>query len=231
MKLIAPTQAAPKSLGSSSTTTICSRAGLASTTRKRATSPLGNLIHVHIPPGESTLNRDAFARLKAEIDRGITADQQFPKGRAYLLDTPDKTRSVRSAYFDETAAELRNAFPFEILEIAAIENRQDVLFYFTGLPQIPQLKMLKFVPGVLADHLTSFGGQLIGSGQMSSLDWLEAGATASYRTVVEPCNHPQKFPFPLLTMFHFGTGATAIEAYWKSVAWPGEGLIRIRLSD
>ena len=29
---------------------------------------------------------------------------------------------------------------------------------------------------------------------MSSLKWLEAGATASYGTVVEPCSFPQKFP-------------------------------------
>ena len=25
-------------------------------------------------------------------------------------------------------------------------------------------------------------------------------------------------------MFQYSTGATAIEAYWKSVAWPGEGV-------
>ncbi len=25
-------------------------------------------------------------------------------------------------------------------------------------------------------------------------------------------------------MYHYATGATAIEAYWKSVAWPGEGV-------
>ena len=59
---------------------------------------------------------------------------------------------------------------------------------------------------------------------MSSLRWLEAGATASYGTVVEPCNHLQKFPFPGIAMFHYALGASAIEAYWKSVAWPGEGV-------
>ena len=80
------------------------------------------------------------------------------------------------------------------------------------------------MPGALADHLTSFGGQLTDSKQMSSLRWLEAGATASYGTVTEPCNHLQKFPMPAVAMYHYLSGATAIEAYWKSVAWPGEGL-------
>jgi len=166
----------------------------------------------------------SFTQVKALIDRGVASDQQFPNGRAYLLDTPDKARSVRSAYFEETVAELKNVFPIEVLETGAIENRHDVLFYFTGLPQVPQLKTLSFQPGALADHLTSFGGQLTDSSQMSSLNWLEAGATASYGTVVEPCNHPQKFPFPLVAMFFYASGTTAIEAYWKSVVWPGEGI-------
>lgn len=59
---------------------------------------------------------------------------------------------------------------------------------------------------------------------MSSLRWLEAGATGSYGTVIEPCNFTEKFPNPRLLMAYYLRGASLIEAYWKSVAWPGEGL-------
>ncbi len=59
---------------------------------------------------------------------------------------------------------------------------------------------------------------------MSSLRWLEAGATGSYGTVTEPCNFPGKFPHPGLVMKWYFRGDTLIEAYWKSVAMPGEGL-------
>jgi hypothetical protein len=55
---------------------------------------------------------------------------------------------------------------------------------------------------------------------MSSLRWLEAGATASYGTVSEPCNHWQKFPNPTVLLKHYVQGNSAIEAYWKP-AWPG----------
>jgi uncharacterized protein (TIGR03790 family) len=165
-----------------------------------------------------------FEMVKSLIDRGVESDHSFPTGRAYLLLTSDKVRSVRSIYFEQTAKELADVFPIEILEAESIIDRQDVLFYFTGLAQVPNLQTLGFLPGALADHLTSTGGQLTDSKQMSSLRWLEAGATASYGTVVEPCNHPQKFPFPGIAMFHYSIGATAIEAYWKSVAWPGEGI-------
>jgi uncharacterized protein (TIGR03790 family) len=166
----------------------------------------------------------SFERIKALIDRGVAADSSFPEGKAYLLNTSDKARSVRAAHFGLAAKELAGILPIEQLETDAITERKDVLFYFTGLVQVPGLETLSFNPGALADHLTSTGGQLTDSQQMSSLRWLEAGATASYGTVVEPCNHLQKFPIAGVAMFHYALGATAIEAYWKSVAWPGEGV-------
>jgi uncharacterized protein (TIGR03790 family) len=165
-----------------------------------------------------------FAQVKKLIDRGVAADHTFPTGTAYLLNTPDTTRSVRAINFAQTAKALRGVFPIQVLKTDAIANRKDVLFYFTGLVQVPQLETLQFQPGALADHLTSAGGMLTDSSQMSALRWLEAGATASYGTVVEPCSHLQKFPYPAVAMFYYAKGASAIEAYWKSVAWPGEGV-------
>ncbi|WNO04102.1 TIGR03790 family protein [Rhodoferax mekongensis] len=85
---------------------------------------------------------------------------------------------------------------------------------------------IDWLPGALADHLTSFGGQLSNtSGQMTALEWLEAGATASYGTVSEPCNHWQKFPHPQVLLLNYLQGATALEAYWRSVAWPAQGVL------
>ena len=165
-----------------------------------------------------------FDQVKKLIDRGVASDQSFPTGHAYLLSTTDTARNTRAGDFERTAKALKGVFTVEVLKTNAIANRQDVLFYFTGLVQVPQLETLRFLPGALADHLTSLGGQLTDSTQMSSLRWLEAGATASYGTVVEPCSFPQKFPYPGVAMFYYASGASAIEAYWKSVAWPGQGV-------
>ena len=165
-----------------------------------------------------------FEQVRRLIDRGFAADRSFPSGKVWLLSTNDKARNVRAAHFERTAAALAGVFPVEVREGNAIGERGEVLGYFTGLAQVPDLATLQFLPGALADHLTSFGGQLTDSSQMSSLRWLEAGATASYGTVVEPCSHPQKFPVPAIALFHYAAGASAIEAYWKSVAWPGEGV-------
>jgi uncharacterized protein (TIGR03790 family) len=59
---------------------------------------------------------------------------------------------------------------------------------------------------------------------MSALRWLEAGATGSYGTVVEPCNFLAKFPNPSLLLTYYRRGDTLIEAYWRSVAMPGQGV-------
>jgi hypothetical protein len=54
----------------------------------------------------------------------------------------------------------------------------------------------------VADTLTSFGGYILqDSGQTPLLAFLEAGASASYGTVVEPCNYTYKFPDPMVYFF------------------------------
>ena len=99
-----------------------------------------------------------------------------------------------------------------------------LLLLVTGLPAVAGLETLGFRPGAIADHLTSTGGVLTGHDQMSELRWLEAGATASHGTVMEPCNFPTKFPQPALAIGWYTRGETVLEAYWKSVAMPGQGV-------
>ena len=157
------------------------------------------------------------------IDRGITADDTQPLGRAFLLTTSDKTRSVRNVFFDEIKKSFSGVYDLHILNSEGIKDRSNILFYFTGTTDVPYLDTLTFLPGAMADHLTSAGGQLTNSNQMSAMRWLEAGATGSYGSALEPCNFVQKFPNPLLAMWHYSFGTTMLEAYWKSVHMPGQG--------
>ncbi|ACK71424.1 conserved hypothetical protein [Gloeothece citriformis PCC 7424] len=165
-----------------------------------------------------------FTEAKELIDRGVASDNTYPKGTAYLMNTGDKARNVRSQFYPNIILELSQRFPINIIQGDTLENKPDVMFYFTGLKQVQKVESNVFLPGAIADHLTSFGGQLTNSKQMSSLRWLEKGATGSYGTVVEPCNFPQKFPHPGIAMKHYLNGDTLLEAYWKSVAMPGQGI-------
>jgi uncharacterized protein (TIGR03790 family) len=161
---------------------------------------------------------------RALIDRGVSSDDSRPRGSAYLLITGDRLRDVRSDGFVDAQMLAGDRIPIQVVHAAALENVGDIMFYFVGASRVPSLLTNRFLPGAVADHLTSYGGMLGDSTQMSSLQWLEAGATGSYGTVVEPCNFTAKFPNPGLLMRHYLNGETLIEAYWKSVAMPGQGI-------
>ncbi|MFM9103108.1 MAG: TIGR03790 family protein, partial [Cyanobium sp.] len=163
------------------------------------------------------------SQARALISRGIAADGSAPGGTVYLLSTSDYKRNVRLPLFARAAGMASPALRFALLNEDALRNRADVLGYFTGLQRVEAIATNHFRPGAVADHLTSLGGQLTDSPQMSALRWLEAGATASYGTVVEPCNYPTKFPDPGLLFSYYRRGDTLIEAYWRSVAMPGQG--------
>jgi len=165
-----------------------------------------------------------FAEVKALIDRGVASDFSNPMGTAYLLTTSDKARSTRSVLFPSITRAFSGLLPVEMLKQDTIENKQDVMFYFTGKTHVAKIHSNQFLPGAVADHLTSAGGVLIGGSQMSSIEWLKAGATGSYGAVIEPCNFVQKFPHPGIMMHYYIRGNSLIEAYWKSVAWPGQGI-------
>jgi uncharacterized protein (TIGR03790 family) len=158
------------------------------------------------------------------VDQGVAADASRLDGTAYLLSTTDAARNVRAVGFPAALRLAGGDFHVDIRRADELRDANDVLFYFTGLSRVPSLPTLRFRAGAIADHLTSNGGELIDSPQMSSLAWLDAGATASFGTVLEPCAFPQKFPQPVIVMRRYLAGETLIESYWKSVASPSQGV-------
>jgi uncharacterized protein (TIGR03790 family) len=174
---------------------------------------------------------DAGATLDL-IARGVSADGTSPRGSGWFYRTTDTARSVRWPEFRKIT--LPQWTPDGGLDLTYVDttdggaqvlsNATDVLFYFQGLANVGSIATNTYRPGAVADHLTSFGGQVPTSGQMSVMSWIEAGATASYGTVVEPCNYTSKFPNTTVLLSHYYRGEPIIEAYWKSVSMPGEGL-------
>jgi uncharacterized protein (TIGR03790 family) len=171
------------------------------------------------------LPNDSFMRTKALIDRGVLSDAGVFRATAYYLTTSDTNRNSRAPFFPPTGLNIpRAGLAIMNMRSDKLVGARDIMIYQTGSANVDGLDTLGFLPGALADHLTSFGGDLTGKGQMSALRWLDAGATASYGTVSEPCNYWQKFPNSTVLLKWYVNGATAIEAYWKSVAWPAQGV-------
>jgi uncharacterized protein (TIGR03790 family) len=165
---------------------------------------------------------EALAR--ALIDRGIRADGSHARGTVYLVRTADVARNVRARHYDDQEALLSGRVAVRQMSTPIRSTVDAAMGYFTGAIRVDELHLIRFLPGAVADHLTSTGGALENPRQMSALDWLRQGATGTYGTVTEPCNLPGKFPNPGVLMDHYLRGETLLEAYWKSVAMPGQGL-------
>ena len=184
------------------------------------------------------LGASTLADAQALIARGVAADGQMQRsgasavsGSGWLLRTSDSARSVRYPDFMLLAASPVAGVAVHYLDSSSgttaqtVTQQSDVMFYFTGLAQVPQLDSNRYLPGAVADHLTSFAGLLpAANGQMPATRWLSAGLTGSYGTVEEPCNYTEKFSRASVVVGHYQRGETLIEAYWKSVQWPGQGL-------
>lgn len=181
------------------------------------------------------LGATTLEQAQALINRGVAADGLMRRtgasGTGVLLRTSDAARSVRWPDFLLAAAtpvagvSLRYQDNQGGTGSNVASNLDGLMFYFTGLAQVPLAASNHWLPGAAADSLTSFAGLLPGAnGQMPATAWLSAGATASFGTVEEPCNYTQKFPQASVLIGHYQRGETLIEAYWKSVQWPGQGL-------
>lgn len=171
--------------------------------------------------------------VKATIDKGFKSDRTLPRGGGWLVGTADSVRS--RPRLQDFQATVRNWNRPEALSMSyfdhstnggrsEVKNTNNVLFYLTGLANVAGVSTNTYVPGALADHLTSNGGNLFGTEQMSALRWLEAGVTASYGTVTEPCAFAEKFPAASVLVSSYFRGNTALEAYTKSVRQPSQGV-------
>ncbi|HOW96840.1 MAG TPA: TIGR03790 family protein [Kiritimatiellia bacterium] len=168
---------------------------------------------------------------RALVDRGAACDGTAPTGTFYLVKPPgDPDRNIRYRLFDELDfhARFMPGFPRRVFsEENTLTGLTDILGYLTGGPNHPETFWTanQYLPGAIADQLTSFSGLLPvpPMGQGSMLQWIGAGATASYGTVSEPCNFLEKFPSPMV-LFWYARGFNLAESYWMGVAHPYQGL-------
>jgi len=159
------------------------------------------------------------------VNQGVASDGTFPQPPVILAKTSDSARNIRYPFFDNAI------FNINIRGISTIlrTNTDSVswpngcLGYETGLAQF-NVPPGTFVPGSIADSLTSFGGIIFGSNtQTNLLAFINAGAAGSYGTVAEPNNDTQKFPNPQV-YFYQARGFSLAESYYQSVNVPYLGL-------
>ncbi|HEX5399353.1 MAG TPA: TIGR03790 family protein [Verrucomicrobiae bacterium] len=171
------------------------------------------------------LTDTSLAGAESVLRRSAAADGTFPTQTVWLAKTTDSARNVRFVEFDNAIFDNQVVGNYAMgrtnTNSTAFTN---ILGLQTGLANF-SLRTNAFVPGALGDSLTSYGGDILeNGGQTTALAFLNAGASGSYGTVVEPCNWTQKFPDPM-DYFYQTRGFSVAEAYYQSLLNPFQGLL------
>lgn len=172
------------------------------------------------------LTASNLAQAKVVVDRGVAGDFSFPTQTVALAKGTDRLRNIRFYLFDDALLNVRLHGGMNILRTNTDTplGLGALVGYQSGAQAVSLVTNL-LSAGALADDLTSFSGYIFqDSGHTDALDFLNAGANASYGTVVEPCAYFEKFPSPQL-YFYQSRGYGAAESYYLSVTNPYEGLL------
>jgi uncharacterized protein (TIGR03790 family) len=160
------------------------------------------------------------------VNSGVASDSTFPTQTVYLAKSSDALRNVRYLSFDNAVFNTRLRGNYSMLRTNMDWDGTfgSILGLQSGVAN-SSVAPTTFVPGALADNLTSNGGLIFeDGGQLNMLLFLAAGAAGTYGTVTEPCNYPEKFPSPQ-NYFYQARGFNLAECYYLSVTNPYEGLI------
>ncbi|HEY2952287.1 MAG TPA: TIGR03790 family protein [Verrucomicrobiae bacterium] len=172
------------------------------------------------------LTANSLAQAKHLVDQGVNSDGAFPSQTAFLSKTGDPFRNIRYQNSDNAVfnTRLRGNYSAQRVFEDSFSTRADILGYQTGLEYFSVLTNA-FVPGAMADNLTSFGGFLFDpTYQTNILEFIRGGAAGAYGTIVEPCAYLEKFPDPQNYFFQ-ARGFAMAECYYQSLTNPYQGVI------
>ncbi len=175
--------------------------------------------------------------VRAAADRSEGVDYLAPAGNVYFMHNTDRTRRVRWIQFDDASFLFRFIdTPLTPITEYFVANSiptgltTNTMGFSVGLRFINTLAPVNLMPGAIAEHLTSFGGFLFDiadapdNQQMSIIEWMDAGASGSYGTLVEPCVFTEKFPQARL-YYWYARGFNLAESMYMSVQNPYQGVV------
>ncbi|MDD4735261.1 MAG: hypothetical protein PHP44_04050 [Kiritimatiellae bacterium] len=176
--------------------------------------PIPSMSLGFIGPGGSTL--ESVLRC---LTRGGLSDGSAPGGTVYLI----KNSDVRSTARDWQFAPIQGILTKMNIRCQVLTNeisgKTDILGLQNGRTHIDAVGYGRYLPGAMAEHLTSFGAGFDDPGQTHCTDWINAGATASSGTITEPYAIWTKFPAATFYVY-YAQGCTVIESFYQSVKCP-----------
>lgn len=158
------------------------------------------------------------------IQRGIQSDATRPKEGIYFSITTDKARSgPREWQYAPVTEELARIGIAARTVTNLPAGAKNVIGLLTGKPVVNPGRIASYAPGAMTEHLTSSAGNFR-AGQTKLTAWINAGATASCGTVVEPRNYWMKFPHARFYVY-YASGCTMLESFYQAIASPLQQII------
>ncbi|MGB7328225.1 MAG: hypothetical protein WBD31_25340 [Rubripirellula sp.] len=153
-------------------------------------------------------------------------DNTFPDANFWFTKTADVRTTTRFPGVADALLWLGHlGKPAGVILKSIPDEKADCAGLMLGTPTMQLAnKLFRFVPGAIADNLTSHGGNFETSSQTKLTELLHAGAAMSSGTVAEPFSLQPKFPTPMMYGY-YASGATAIEAFYLSLMSPYQLLI------
>jgi uncharacterized protein (TIGR03790 family) len=160
---------------------------------------------------------------KAEVlnclKTGIWSDGTKPKGTIYYVISSDIRSRCREWEFASAARGLQVTGIKAVITDRFPAGKHNVMGIMMGKAVVDPSAAGKFLPGCMAEHLTSFAARFDLASQTKLSRWIAEGATASAGAVSEPMSDWRKFPSAGF-FNHYSYGCTMIESFYQSIRCP-----------
>ena len=158
------------------------------------------------------------------LEAGRAADRTAPRRSIYWITGEDVRAKTRAWQLAAAWTELQPVGIDARIQETLPEAPASIIGLQMGVIDVRPEEAGRFLPGAMAEHLTSFGALFHDPRQTKLTAWLRAGATASAGTVVEPYSIWTKFPHARF-FAHYARGNTMLESFYLSTGSPLQLLI------
>lgn len=176
---------------------------------------------------------NSLSEIYAYLRSAAASDGTQPDGTVYLMNNNNVRSTTRQPFFPATVNQLKRlGRKAEIISrkqkgqngIIPL-GKQDIIGVVAGTKAFNWSKSnSKFIPGAIAESLTSYGAKFASRKQTKLTEFLRQGAAGSSGAVAEPFAVQDKFPMPYMHVY-YAAGCSLAEVFYQSVAQPYQLLI------
>jgi uncharacterized protein (TIGR03790 family) len=169
--------------------------------------------------GYSGNRGNSVQMIRDYLKKGVLSDGTSPSGTVYFVKSDDIRSTCREWEYEAAVVELARYGVEARIVKRFPDTGQKIIGLTAGLARVTPANSGSYLPGCMAEHLTSMGGVFHAAGQTKLSAWLESGATASTGTATEPYALWTKFPHARFYV-HYAAGCTMIESFYQSLRCP-----------